>query len=331
MDFDRELNSLNDTLRIQGEEWYRNVKSLRDKALQPDSIKISGEYPIAVEYEAAINWYNFKRESHLIKKQSVTFASFIALGWEKTKPDVKKNVLHWKVLEELGIEGKFQKALSGKGTKISEKALREKIGDYLITFISEVNLPQKRKSSMDSFEPLHPDPVKEEDAGKIIRTFLEDESPVAWCSSLKAIENDIQKTKKFNEIAQRLGMSHAPTSLHHPYKFYGIKILTGHLIEHLKFPTVADARLFHVFEPSREDIGFTLDLRNGEPSLPEVVIRRDILKKAYEADPDIFEVEICKAHGAKRNQNTWVLTDTVGCTLKHQKNRLERVRREVSP
>jgi len=126
-------------------------------------------------------------------------------------------------------------------------------------------------------------------------------------------------------------MSHAPTGNGSPTKFYGIKISTDSLFGKLKFPTVADARLFHVFEPSRDEVGFTLDLRDGKPGLPEVVIRRDILSNAYKTEKDILEVVLCKAKGAEKNRHTWVLTRPVGCEIEHQKNRLERVRKEVRP
>jgi hypothetical protein len=331
MDFDKVLKSLDNSLRIDGEDWYKEIKTLRDNALEPDSVRTSGESPVAVEYEAAVNWYNIKRESHLTEAQSSRLTSFIALGWKEEKSQGEKNVLHWKTLKKLGIEDEFQETLSGRGTEISNEALKEKIGDYLITFISEVDLTKKLNPVMDSFEPLYPDPVNELDAKKIIRDFLSNPSPVVWCSSLKSIEDDIQKTLKFDETAQRLGMSHAPTGIDHPYKFYGIKISVEPLIGDLKFPTVADARLFHVFEPSLDRVGFTLDLRDGEPSLPEVVIRRGVLKKAYDTDPGILEVVICEAHGAKRNRHAWVLTDAVGCKPKHQKNRLDRVRKEAHP
>lgn len=335
MDFYRAIESFDDALKKQGESWYNRVKSLRDKALTPGSVKVSGELPIAPEYEAAINWYNIKKESHLTNDQTSRFTHFIALGWEKTKywsnGEKEKNVIHWKTLKKLGIEEDFKEALIGRGTKISTDALERKIGDYLITFISEANLSKNKKKNplTGSFDPPHLDAINKKDAQRIIRDFLNDTSQLVWCSSLKTLENDIRKTSEFNETAQRLGMSHAPTSAHHPYKFYGIKISVKPLVGELKFPTVADARLFHLFEPSLDDIGYTLDLRDGEPSLPEVVIRRDFLKKIYLKNPGIFEVVVCEAAAAKRNQNTWILTDIVGCKLKHQENRLQRVRKEV--
>lgn len=331
MDFDKVLKGLDKSLKIHGEDWYKNIKTLRDKALEPGSVRTSGEYPVAVEYEAAVNWYNIKRESHLTGAQSSRLGSYIALGWEEEKSEGGNNVLHWKTLKRLGVEDEFQETLSGRGAEISKEALNEWIGDYLITFISEAQLTVPMNPDVDPLEPYYPDPVVELDAKKIIRDFLNSPSPVVWCSSLKKIEDDIRKTIKFDETAQRLGMSHAPTGIDHPFKYYGIKISVELLIGELKFPTVADARLFHVFEPSLDRVGFTLDLRDGEPSLPEVVIRRYFLKEAYDADPGILEVLICEARGAKKNQNTWILTDAVGCKPKHQKNRLDRVRKEAGP
>ena len=201
MDFDKGFNGLDDNLKNNGKVWYKNLADLRDEALKPDSLSVSGESPIDHRYQSAVNWYNIKRESHLTDKQCSRFVFFIASGWGKKGSYGENEILGWKHLRALGIESEFQEELIGRGAEISPDALKEEIGDYLITFIPERDLAVTKNPIGNSFDRMDLDPINILDSRKIIRGFLDNPSPLVWCSSLKDIENSIQKANTFDEIA----------------------------------------------------------------------------------------------------------------------------------
>ncbi len=326
MDFNKALEPLPEQDRSAAGEWYSALISRRDEAVRPGSLKISGETPIPQEYQCAVNWYNVHIESHLTDSDQSTFADFIAKGWHNT-PDEPLKSIHWRTLMEICCEQEYQDALAAHGEQIDNAALDDEIGEHLVSFISSDSLNQRVDSDGDSFVCWPPDPSVPLDAARIVRDFFENPSPVVWCSSWKRIEGDLSKTCRFDETGQKLGLSHASTTVDPPgERFYGIRFATALLKKECRFPTVADARMFHVFEPSTDRIGRTLDLRNGGTGLPEVVLKRTHLSEKHQQNPSVADVAVCHAPGADAQQHTWVLSRPIGCEPQHMRTRLARVR-----
>lgn len=308
----------NSTIQREALDWYCELVQSKDRALitPPPEGDLDSIPP---EYESAINWYNIEIEEHIPNRLRPKFAKYVGIGWGSGKTEELNNVLHWRVLDN--YNGEYQERLCAKGHPISDSAINELQKEFLISFILEKDLFGKIDNHSQTKDSLSMNPKNKKDRKRIIEKFLGYESPIVWFTAYEKIKDELPNSEEISSrkigsrIPEMLGMLHWQLCRATERKVYAIKVKLKNVRDKFCFPTIADARFYHVFEPASEnqDFGMTIDLGNGQKCLPEVVLKRKLLKEIYESG----EIEI--------NCDAFELSKLPKCNNEYLRNRIRRI------